>query len=160
MTTLYSFTAKLGTGAEQNLSDYRGRALLVVNVASKCGFTSQYAGLQELQTALAPRGFTVLAFPCDQFGHQEPGSDAEIATFCESRFGVTFPVFAKTDVNGKQAHPLWAWLRSQKGGLLGSAIKWNFTKFLIDPAGRVQGRFPPTTTPAALASHIEKLLPA
>jgi len=160
MTTLYSFTAKLGTGAEQNLSDYRGRALLVVNVASKCGFTSQYAGLQELQSALAPRGFTVLAFPCDQFGHQEPGSDAEIATFCESRFGVTFPVFAKTDVNGKQAHPLWAWLRSQKGGLLGSAIKWNFTKFLIDPAGRVQGRFPPTTTPAALASHIEKLLPA
>jgi len=160
MTTLYSFTAKLGTGAEQNLSDYRGRALLVVNVASKCGFTSQYAGLQELQTALAPRGFTVLAFPCDQFGRQEPGSDAEIATFCESRFGVTFPVFAKTDVNGKQAHPLWAWLRSQKGGLLGSAIKWNFTKFLIDPAGRVQGRFPPTTTPAALASHIEKLLPA
>jgi len=160
MTTLYSFTAKLGTGAEQNLSDYRGRALLVVNVASKCGFTPQYAGLQELQTALAPRGFTVLAFPCDQFGRQEPGSDAEIATFCESRFGVTFPVFAKTDVNGKQAHPLWAWLRSQKGGLLGSAIKWNFTKFLIDPAGRVQGRFPPTTTPAALASHIEKLLPA
>ena len=160
MTTLYSFTAKLGTGAEQNLSDYRGRALLVVNVASKCGFTSQYAGLQELQSALAPRGFTVLAFPCDQFGRQEPGSDAEIATFCESRFGVTFPVFAKTDVNGKQAHPLWAWLRSQKGGLLGSAIKWNFTKFLIDPAGRVQGRFPPTTTPAALASHIEKLLPA
>ena len=160
MTTLYSFTAKLGTGAEQNLSDYRGRALLVVNVASKCGFTSQYAGLQELQTALAPRGFTVLAFPCDQFGRQEPGSDAEIATFCESRFGVTFPVFAKTDVNGKQAHPLWAWLRSQKGGLLGSAIKWNFTKFLIDPAGRVQGRFPPTTTPATLASHIEKLLPA
>ncbi len=160
MTTLYSFTAKLGTGAEQNLSDYRGRTLLVVNVASKCGFTSQYAGLQELQSALAPRGFTVLAFPCDQFGHQEPGSDAEIATFCESRFGVTFPVFAKTDVNGKQAHPLWAWLRSQKGGLLGSAIKWNFTKFLIDPAGRVQGRFPPTTTPAALASHIEKLLPA
>lgn len=160
MTTLYSFTAKLGTGAEQNLSDYRGRALLVVNVASKCGFTPQYAGLQELQSALAPRGFTVLAFPCDQFGRQEPGSDAEIATFCESRFGVTFPVFAKTDVNGKQAHPLWAWLRSQKGGLLGSAIKWNFTKFLIDPAGRVQGRFPPTTTPAALASHIEKLLPA
>jgi len=160
MTTLYSFTAKLGTGAEQNLSDYRGRALLVVNVASKCGFTPQYAGLQELQTTLAPRGFTVLAFPCDQFGRQEPGSDAEIATFCESRFGVTFPVFAKTDVNGKQAHPLWAWLRSQKGGLLGSAIKWNFTKFLIDPAGRVQGRFPPTTTPAALASHIEKLLPA
>ena len=160
MTTLYSFTAKLGTGAEQNLSDYRGRALLVVNVASKCGFTPQYAGLQDLQSALAPRGFTVLAFPCDQFGHQEPGSDAEIATFCESRFGVTFPVFAKTDVNGKQAHPLWAWLRSQKGGLLGSAIKWNFTKFLIDPAGRVQGRFPPTTTPAALASHIEKLLPA
>ena len=160
MTTLYSFSAKLGTGAEQNLSDYRGRALLVVNVASKCGFTPQYAGLQELQIALAPRGFTVLAFPCDQFGRQEPGSDAEIATFCEGRFGVTFPVFAKTDVNGKQAHPLWAWLRSQKGGLLGSAIKWNFTKFLIDPAGRVQGRFPPTTTPAALASHIEKLLPA
>ena len=160
MTTAFDFEFKGINGETLPLKRFEGQALLIVNVASKCGFTPQYAGLQELQIALAPRGFTVLAFPCDQFGRQEPGSDAEIATFCEGRFGVTFPVFAKTDVNGKQAHPLWAWLRSQKGGLLGSAIKWNFTKFLIDPAGRVQGRFPPTTTPAALASHIEKLLPA
>ena len=159
MTTAYSFTAVTGAGAEQPLAAYRGKALLVVNVASKCGFTPQYAGLQALQTQFEPRGFTVLAFPCDQFGHQEPGTDAEIATFCDSRFGVTFPVFAKAEVNGAGAHPLWVWLKSQKGGLLGSAIKWNFTKFLIDPAGRVQGRFPPTATPASLMTKIEAVLP-
>lgn len=159
MTTAYSFTAVTGAGAEQPLAAYRGKALLVVNVASKCGFTPQYAGLQALQTQFEPRGFTVLAFPCDQFGHQEPGTDAEIATFCDSRFGVTFPVFAKAEVNGAGAHPLWVWLKSQKGGLLGSAIKWNFTKFLIDPAGRVQGRFPPTATPASLMAKIEAVLP-
>ncbi len=159
MTTAYDFTAQTGAGVEQPLSAYRRQALLIVNVASKCGFTPQYEGLQTLQAQFAPRGFTVLAFPCDQFGHQEPGTDAEIATFCDSRFGVTFPVFAKTEVNGAGAHPLWVWLKSQKGGLLGSAIKWNFTKFLIDPAGRVQGRFPPTATPASLAKKVEAMLP-
>ena len=160
MTTAYDFSAQTGAGTEQPLNAYRGRALLIVNVASKCGFTSQYAGLQALHTQFAPRGFEVLGFPCDQFGHQEPGSDTEIATFCDTRFGVTFPVFAKTEVNGAGAHPLWVWLKSQKGGLLGSAIKWNFTKFLIDPAGHVQGRFPPTTAPSSLTSQIEALLPA
>jgi len=155
---VYDFTAKLGNGVEQSLGEYRGKALLIVNVASKCGFTPQYKGLQELYEQHQAQGFEILAFPCDQFGHQEPGTDAEIASFCDTRFGVTFPVFAKIEVNGGKAHPLYAWLKSQKGGLLGDGIKWNFTKFLLNREGVVKGRYAPTTKPAGLARDVEALL--
>ena len=155
---VYDFTAKLGNGVEQSLGEYRGKALLIVNVASKCGFTPQYKGLQELYEQHQAQGFEILAFPCDQFGHQEPGTDAEIASFCDTRFGVTFPVFAKIEVNGGKAHPLYAWLKSQKGGLLGDGIKWNFTKFLLNREGVVTGRYAPTTKPAGLARDVEALL--
>jgi glutathione peroxidase len=156
--SFYDFSAKLGTGADKPMADYRGQALLVVNVASKCGFTPQYKGLQALQAEYGPRGFSVLAFPCDQFGHQEPGSDAEIAAFCDTNYGVTFPLFAKIAVNGPDAHPLYAWLKTQKGGLLGDGIKWNFTKFLLDRAGEVRGRYAPTAKPESLAKDIAALL--
>jgi len=155
---LYDFTAKLSTGREQSLAVYRGEALLIVNVASKCGFTPQYKGLQALHAQYAQRGFSVLAFPCDQFGHQEPASDQEIAAFCDRSFGVTFPLFAKIEVNGPRAHPLYTWLKQQKGGLLGSGIKWNFTKFLIDRAGIVRSRFAPTTAPEGLAREVAALI--
>jgi glutathione peroxidase len=148
----------LGTGEERRLADYRGKVLLVVNVASKCGFTPQYRGLQGLYEQFEPRGFEILAFPCDQFGHQEPGSDAEISKFCELTYGVTFPLFAKIEVNGENAHPLYLWLTQQKGGLLGSSIKWNFTKFLVDRAGAVQARFAPTAKPENLAGDVAGLL--
>jgi len=155
---LHDFTARLSTGEDQALAAYRGQALLIVNVASQCGFTPQYKGLQALYQQYAPRGFAVLAFPCDQFGHQEPGSDADIAAFCDRSFGVTFPLFAKIEVNGPGAHPLYVWLKQQKGGLLGSGIKWNFTKFLVDRMGVVRARFAPTTTPAALSRDVAALL--
>lgn len=155
---LYDVTARLTTGEEQALSAYRGKALLIVNVASQCGFTKQYSGLQALHAQYAPRGFAVLAFPCDQFGHQEPGSDADIAAFCETRFAVTFPVFAKIEVNGPRAHPLYVWLKQQKGGLLGSGIKWNFTKFLVGKDGRVIKRYAPQDAPQKLAADIEAAL--
>jgi len=155
---LHDFTAKLGTGEEQSLAAYRGQALLIVNVASKCGFTPQYKGLQALHAEYAPRGFSVLAFPCDQFGRQEPGSDQEIASFCDRSFGVTFPLFAKIEVNGPGAHPLYVWLKQQKGGLLGSGIKWNFTKFLVDKAGLVRARFAPTAKPETLSRDVAALL--
>lgn len=155
---LYDFSARLGTGDQQSLAAYRGQALLIVNVASKCGFTPQYKGLQALHEQYTPRGFSVLAFPCNQFGHQEPGSDQEIVAFCDRSFGVTFPVFAKIEVNGPRAHPLYAWLKQQKGGLLGSGIKWNFTKFLVDKAGVVRARFGPTTKPEALSRDVAALL--
>lgn len=156
----HDFTATLNNGTEQPLSAYRGKAVLVVNVASKCGFTPQYKGLQALYERLAPRGFEILAFPCDQFGHQEPGTDAEIAGFCEKNFGVGFPLFQKIEVNGKGAHPLYVWLKAQKGGVLGSAIKWNFSKFLVAPDGTVVERFAPTTKPESLAAQVEAILPA
>jgi glutathione peroxidase len=156
--TLFDFSARLGTGEDIPLEQYRGKVVLVVNVASKCGFTPQYAGLQALYEKLAPLGLEILAFPCDQFGHQEPGSDAEIGAFCTTMYGVGFPVFAKTAVNGAQAHPLYVWVKRQQGGVLNSAIKWNFTKFLIDRAGTVRRRYPPTITPARLAGDIEALL--
>jgi glutathione peroxidase len=156
--TIYDFSACTSGGAERHLADYRGKVLLIVNVASKCGFTPQYKGLQALYGQFAPRGFEVLAFPCDQFGHQEPGSDAEISAFCDRTYCVTFPLFAKIEVNGKNAHPLYVWLRKQKGGLLGETIKWNFTKFLIDRAGNVQARFAPTTKPESLARDLAELL--
>ena len=155
---IYDFTARLGTGEERHLADYRGKVLLIVNVASKCGFTPQYNGLQALYQQFQQRGFEILAFPCDQFGRQEPGSDAEIAAFCKDTYGVTFPLFAKIEVNGKNAHPLYVWLKKQQGGLLGNSIKWNFTKFLVDRAGTVRARFAPTTKPASLARDVAKLL--
>ena len=155
---LHDYTAKLSTGEEQSLAAYRGQALLIVNVASKCGFTPQYKGLQALHAEYAPRGFSVLAFPCDQFGRQEPGSDQEIASFCDRSFGVTFPLFAKIEVNGPRAHPLYVWLKQQKGGLLGSSIKWNFTKFLVDKAGLVRARFAPTAKPETLSRDVAALL--
>jgi glutathione peroxidase len=130
----------------------------VVNTASKCGLTPQYEGLQQLYDSYSDRGFVVLGFPCDQFGHQEPGAEAEIAEFCELNFGVTFPMFAKIDVNGADAHPLWRWLRTEKGGVLGDAIKWNFTKFLVGRDGRVIKRYAPQTTPDQLAGDIEQAL--
>ena len=158
MTTLSDFTARGIDGRDVDLGEFAGKVVLVVNTASKCGFTPQYQGLQELHDAYADRGFTVLGFPCDQFGHQEPGQEEEIASFCERSFGVTFPLFAKVDVNGPGAHPLFTWLRSQKKGLLGGRIKWNFTKFLVDHRGRVLKRYGPTTAPEKIAADIESAL--
>ena len=153
------FSAVTIEGTNQSLAAYRDKVALIVNVASECGFTSQYEGLQALYTEFAPRGFTVLGFPCDQFGHQEPGDEATIKAFCESRFAVTFPMFAKIDVNGEAAHPLYDWLKSSKPGLLGTeAIKWNFTKFLVGRDGNVIERYAPTDKPLSLRSAIERAL--
>ena len=159
MTTVYDFSAKTIDGAEQSLSTYRGKALLVVNVASKCGFTPQYTGLEALHRRLAPRGFEVLGFPCDQFGQQEPGDEAEIKNFCSLNYDVTFPLFAKISVNGPQAHPLYQWLKSEKPGVLGTeAIKWNFTKFLIDGNGAVVRRYGSADKPEGIEADIVALL--
>jgi len=158
MTTLADFSARGIDGRDVDLSTYADRVVLVVNTASQCGFTPQYQGLQELYDRYDERGLTVLGFPCDQFGHQEPGDEAEIAGFCERTFGVTFPMFAKVDVNGGDAHPLYRWLRSRKSGLLGGRIKWNFTKFLVGRDGRVLGRYAPSTKPDKIARDIEKAL--
>jgi glutathione peroxidase len=156
--TIYDFSARLSSGEDRSLADYRGKALLIVNVASKCGFTPQYTGLQRLYQQFSPRGFEILAFPCDQFGHQEPGSDAEIAAFCDQTYSVTFPVFAKIEVNGRNAHPLYVWLKREKRGLLSGAIKWNFTKFLIDQGGAVRARLGPAKTPEKLAADVQAVL--
>lgn len=158
VTTLHDFTATSISGDEIDLSDYRDQAVLVVNTASKCGFTPQYEGLEQLYETYADQGLVVLGFPCDQFGHQEPGDEAEIAEFCQLNYGVSFPMFAKIDVNGGDAHPLYAWLKSQKGGLGGSKIKWNFTKFLVDGEGRVVKRYAPTTKPEKLADDVREVL--
>ena len=158
MTTLHDFTATTLDGREQPLSEYAGKVVLVVNTASQCGFTPQYQGLQKLHEEFGDQGFAVLGFPCDQFGNQEPGSEAEISDFCEKNFGVTFPLFSKVDVNGDDAHPLFDWLKDSKGGMLGSKIKWNFTKFLIGRDGQVIDRFAPTTEPEKLSKDIEKAL--
>jgi len=159
MTTAYDFSATDIDGSERPLSDYRGKALLIVNVASKCGFTPQYAGLEQLWRDYRDRGLVVLGFPCDQFGHQEPGDEAEIRSFCSLNYDVSFPMFAKIEVNGDGAHPLWQWLKQQKSGLLGiSAIKWNFSKFLIGRDGKVIKRYAPTDKPESLAGDIEKVL--
>ena len=161
MSTVYEFSATTIDGKPRSLSDYRGKVLLVVNTASKCGFTPQYKGLEAIYRQFKDRGFAVLGFPCNQFGAQEPGEDASIAEFCERNFGVSFPLFAKVDVNGADAHPLFKHLTSEKKGLLGSsAIKWNFTKFLIGKDGRVIERYAPTTAPEDLIKDIEKALAA
>ncbi|WP_193613045.1 glutathione peroxidase [Nocardioides lijunqiniae] len=158
MSALQDFSATGIDGRDVDLADYAGQVVLVVNTASQCGFTPQYQGLQRLHDQYGEQGFAVLGFPCDQFGHQEPGEDDEIAGFCERNFGVTFPLFSKVDVNGADAHPVFEWLRSEKGGLLGSKIKWNFTKFLVGKDGKVIGRYSPTTAPEKISGDIEKAL--
>lgn len=158
-TTAFDFEATGLDGTPQPLSQWRGKVLLVVNVASRCGFTPQYEGLEKLWRGYRDRGLVVLGFPCDQFGHQEPGDADEIRDFCSLTYGVTFPMFAKIEVNGAGAHPLWRWLKQQKGGLLGiDAIKWNFTKFLVGRDGRVIGRYAPTDKPASFVRVIEDAL--
>lgn len=157
--SIYDFTVTTIHGAEQPLSDYRGKLLLIVNTASKCGFTPQYKGLQALYDAYHDAGLEVLAFPCDQFAHQEPGNHEEILQFCELHYGVTFPLFAKINVNGPSAHPLYKYLTKEKRGLLGSsAVKWNFTKFLVDRKGSVIKRYAPTDTPEKIEADIKRLL--
>ena len=160
--SVYDFSATPLNDAEGHpvsLGKFRGRVLLIVNTASQCGFTPQYAGLEQLYRACKDRGFEVLGFPSNQFGAQEPGSAAEIGAFCERNYGVTFPMFAKVDVNGPHAHPLYRFLKKAKPGIFGTQrIKWNFTKFLVDRQGKVTGRFGPTTQPKNLAAEIERKL--
>ncbi|ACR28414.1 glutathione peroxidase [Burkholderia glumae] len=159
MSTLYSFSANALGGGEVSLDAYRGKVLLIVNTASECGFTPQYAGLQQLHERFGARGLAVLGFPCNQFGGQEPGDAAQIGAFCEQRFGVTFPLFEKIDVKGEHAHPLFRYLTDEAPGLLGTKmIKWNFTKFLADRSGNVVKRYAPQTKPDEIAEDIEKLL--
>lgn len=161
MASIYDFELKGLDGEPVKLERFRGKVLLVVNVASRCGFVSQYAGLQKLWERYRERGFEILGFPCNQFGNQEPGQSEEIQQFCSLTYGVGFPMFEKLEVNGPGAHPLYAFLKESAPGILGSkAIKWNFTKFLVDREGQVVGRFPPHQAPEALAGEIEKLLPA
>ena len=159
MSVAYDFEPQAIDGSSRSLDRYRGKVLLIVNVASRCGFTPQYEGLEALYRRLAPRGFEVLGFPCDQFGHQEPGNADEIASFCDINFGVTFPLMAKVEVNGDQATPLYQWLKREGPGLFGSqGIKWNFTKFLIGRDGKVVRRYAPSAKPEALERDIEALL--
>ena len=159
MTSVYDFTARDIDGNERSLGDYRGKLLLIVNVASQCGFTPQYKGLEALHRKYGDKGVEVLGFPCNQFGKQEPGEEAEIKNFCTLNYDVTFPLFAKIDVNGSGAHPLYDYLTREKGGgVLGRAIKWNFTKFLVGRDGEVLGRYAPTVTPEQLDEVIAKAL--
>ena len=158
MTTIYDFSATAIDGTERPLSDYEGKVVLITNTASKCGFTPQYAGLESLYEQYQEQGLVVLGFPCDQFGNQEPGDEEEIEQFCSLNYGVSFPMFAKVEVNGSDAHPLYQWLRSEKSGALGNRIKWNFTKFLIGRDGRVIGRYAPSTKPEKIAGDIEAAL--
>lgn len=158
-TSVYEFTAIDIDGETRAMDTYRGKVLLIVNVASKCGFTPQYSGLEKLWREYGPRGLVVMGFPCDQFGHQEPGNESEIKEFCSLSYEVSFPMFAKVDVNGADAHPLWRWLKDEKGGILGiDAVKWNFTKFLVGRDGRVLKRYAPTDTPESMAADIEAAL--
>ena len=159
MASVFDFTATGIDGTEVPLERFRGKALLIVNTASKCGFTGQYAGLETLHRQFADQPFEVLGFPCNQFGAQEPGKAAEIAAFCSTTYDVSFPLFDKVDVNGRSRHPLYAWLSQQKRGFLGSRdVKWNFTKFLTDREGRVVARFAPQVEPADIAPEIEKVI--
>lgn len=159
MTTVMDFSAVLASGEPQDLNDYQGKVLLIVNTASKCGFTPQYTGLESLHQTYGERGFSVLAFPCNQFGGQEPGSEEEIQSFCDLNYQTSFPLFSKIEVNGAASHPLYAHLKEQAPGVLGSKrIKWNFTKFLVNQEGEVVKRYAPSTKPEAIASDIEALL--
>jgi len=159
--SVYDFEVKSIRGETVSLSEYRGNVLLIVNVASKCGFTPQYKGLQELYDKYKERGLVVLGFPCNQFGRQEPGTEEEIMEFCETNYNVTFPMFAKIEVIGEHAHPLYKYLCNEAPGILGTkAVKWNFTKFLVDREGNVVDRFAPSVAPEDLEKHIEKLLQA
>ena len=158
MAGIYDFKAKSLAGEDIPLKRFEGQVLLIVNTASACGFTPQYSGLEALYQTLHPRGFSVLGFPCNQFGGQEPGDAKQIEQFCSTNYAVTFPMFAKIDVNGSKAHPLFDYLKSEKAGLLGPSIKWNFTKFLVDRSGKVVGRYAPTDRPEGLKKQIEALL--
>jgi glutathione peroxidase len=156
---VYDFQATALDGKPVDLAQYRGKVLLIVNTASKCGFTPQYQGLENVYRELHGRGLEVLGFPCNQFGSQEPGTEEEIGAFCEKNYGVSFPMFAKVDVNGDDAHPLWKFLKGEAPGVLGTeGIKWNFTKFLIGRDGKVAKRYAPTTKPEEIAGDIERLL--
>ena len=155
---IYDYKVKKDNGEEVSISDYKGKVILIVNTATGCGFTPQYDGLQDLYEKYRDKGFEILDFPCNQFGNQAPGSGEEIASFCSSRYGITFPQFAKVEVNGANEEPLFTYLKSQKGGIGGSNIKWNFTKFLVDREGNVVSRFAPTTTPEKIESAIAKLI--
>lgn len=154
MHTLSDFSARGISGSDRSLEDYDGKVVLVVNTASECGFTPQYAGLEQLFQGHRARGLVVLGFPCDQFGNQEPGDESAIKEFCRLSFGVTFPMFSKIDVNGAQAHPLYQWLRQEKPGDAGDAIEWNFTKFLVGRDGSVLRRYPPATAPDQIADDV------
>ena len=156
--SIYDLTVKDAKGSDVRLSDYKGKVLLIVNTATGCGFTPQYEGLQTLYETYQAQGLEILDFPCNQFGHQAPGTEEEIVTFCKGRFGVTFRQFAKINVNGEDESPLYTYLKSQKGGVMGSNIKWNFTKFLIDRDGNVVERYAPTVTPEKLENEIKELL--
>ena len=158
MTSAFDFTATSIDGQERSLGEHRGQVLLITNVASKCGFTPQYEGLEALYERYADDGLVVLGFPCDQFGHQEPGDEEQIAEFCSLTYGVSFPMFAKVQVNGSGAHPLYRWLRSQRSGVLGDRIKWNFTKFLVGRDGQVIERYASATKPEKIAADIEAAL--
>ena len=159
MASIYDFTVKDIHGKPVKLDRYRGKVMLIVNTASECGFTPQYKGLEAVYEKLHDKGLEVLGFPCNQFGGQEPGTEEEIGEFCQVNYGVTFPMFAKVDVNGDEAHPLFEWLRNEKSGLMpGDAIKWNFTKFLVGRDGQVIKRFSPTTDPAKIGDRIEAAL--
>jgi glutathione peroxidase len=161
MTAVYEFSAMDIDGRERRLDEFAGQVLLIVNVASKCGFTPQYAGLEALWRKHRDAGFAILGFPCDQFGHQEPGDEAAIKSFCSLTYDVSFPLFAKIEVNGAGAHPLYRWLKSERPGVLGTeAIKWNFTKFLVDRSGNVVKRFAPSDTPEKIDKHLEEVLAA
>ena len=161
MDSLHQIEVKTITGESRPLADFAGKALLIVNVASKCGFTPQYQGLEALHRQFKDRGFAVLGFPCDQFGHQEPGNEAEIQSFCSLTYDVSFPMFSKIEVNGSGAHPLYVHLKKAAPGILGTeSVKWNFTKFLVDPQGKVLARYAPKDKPEDLARFIEAALPA
>ena len=161
MADIYDFSARGIDGDERSLADFRGKVMLIVNTASKCGFTSQYSGLEKLYRDKQEQGLVVLGFPCDQFGNQEPGDENEIKNFCSLTYDVSFPMFAKVEVNGKGAHPLYQYLTNEKKGLLGTtSVKWNFTKFLVDRSGKVVARYAPTDKPESIAKDIDKQLAA
>jgi glutathione peroxidase len=156
--TIYDYKVKTTNGSEVSLGDYKGKVLLVVNTATGCGFTPQYEGLEKIYKEYSQKGFEILDFPCNQFGHQAPGTDAEVANFCQMKYDTSFQTFAKIEVNGDNESPLYTYLKSEKGGLAGSKIKWNFTKFLVDRNGTVIKRYGSTTTPEKIAADIEKYL--